>query len=372
MAFSIPIKNFLTGAVLSLMCQFSLVSNSMAQQQADTTLHLKAQEGLQFDIVRFALKPGTRVRLLFNNADDMDHNMVIVRPGTREKIIQEALELGEKGPELYYVPPSKDVIWATQVIAPHQETAYYFTVPSEAGIYPFVCTYPGHGLTMYGALYAGIKMPAIENDLNIPANRRGNGISSDHKHQHHEATPLHPYTLEAPYLYRVFMPYSGPASIAVKLPGDVAYCYDAELCRIRYAWSGGFLSNLDLWKNKKDTCAVLEGEIFYQDKNRFPLELEHTGEPVMAFKGYRLVEGGYPEFSYTYNDIAVSELTRPLENQKGFSTRYRISNYRKAIRIPLDNDYKISSAQGKIKGSSLVIPARKIHEFTVQTEVKHH
>lgn len=341
-----------------------------AQQKVDTTLHLKAQEGLQFDIIRFSLKPGTKVKLIFTNVDDMDHNMVIVKPGTREKVINDALALGEKGPSLYYVPRTDDVIWATQVLAPHQEAEYYFTVPSIKGIYPFVCTYPGHGLTMYGAIYAGIDMPSLENDPNIPVSRRGKTISSSNSHTHHEAPALHPYTLEPPYLYRVFMPYSGPASIAVRLPGDISYCYDAELCRIRYAWSGGFLSNIDLWKNKKDTCAILQGEIIFRDDNKHPILLDETGNTNLKFKGYRLVDGGYPEFNYELNGIMINELTKPLENKKGLATTYRIHHYRKTIRIPLQETYIITSKQGKIKGSALVIPARKAREFTVITEIK--
>jgi plastocyanin len=341
----------------------------MAQQHADTTLQLRAKEGLKFDVVRFALKPGTKVKLVFINDDDMDHNMVIVQPGTREKVIQDALGLGENGPSLYYVPKTKDVLWATKVLSPHQEAVYYFTVPEKSGIYPFVCTYPGHGLSMYGAIYAGIAMPPLNNDPNIPPAQRGKGSASNHAH-HQAPTAFHPYTLEAPYLYRIFMPYSGPASIAVRLTDDISYCFDAELCRIRYAWSGGFLSNIDLWKNKKDTCAILEGEIFYQDNKKFPLEIEGIDDSQLQFKGYRLVDGGYPEFNYTLNGISIKELTKPLPEIKGFATTYKLQNYNKPIKIPIRPDYRISSKQGKVKGSYLVIPAKKTHEFTIQTIIK--
>jgi len=370
MNYHLQIRSTAISFFLYLMCASLLHQSVYAQQKADTTLHLRAQEGLKFDLVRFALPPGTKVKLVFINDDDMDHNMVIVQPGTREKVIQDALALGEKGPTLYYVPQTKDVIWSTQVLGPHQEAEYYFTVPSKAGIYPFVCTYPGHGMTMFGAIYAGIPMPPLQEDKHIPAQQREQASHGAHVHHQKVQEALHPYTLEAPYLYRIFMPYSGPASIAVRLPGEISYCYDAELCRIRYAWSGGFLSNMDLWKNKKDTCAILEGEIFFEDNQKFPLEIEGMDDIQLKFKGYRLVDGGYPEFNYELNGVAVSELTRPLPDKRGFTTTYRIKNNNRPIKISLRENLVITSRQGKTKRSSLIIPAKKTREFTIETIIK--
>ncbi len=37
----------------------------------DTTLTIRAVSGLQYDVVRFAVKPGTRVKIILRNADDM-------------------------------------------------------------------------------------------------------------------------------------------------------------------------------------------------------------------------------------------------------------------------------------------------------------
>ena len=38
----------------------------------------------------------------------------------------------------------------------------------------------------------------------------------------------------------MFMPDSGPASIAVATPEGVHYCWDAGTMQLRYAWTGDF------------------------------------------------------------------------------------------------------------------------------------
>lgn len=348
-----------------------LIALTTVGQEADTTIHIKAQEGLQFDIARFSLRPGAKVKLIVTNDDDMDHNLVIARPGTRQTVVQQALLLGEKGPAMYYVPDTKEVIWATKDIPPHQENTYYFTAPSETGIYPFICTYPGHGLTMYGSIYIGVAMPAIAEDLTIPASKRGSTQTAN-THHHHATTgqenTLHPYQLQPPFLYRVFMPYSGPASIAVRLSDTISYCYDATLCRIRYAWSGGFLSNLDLFKNKKDTTSILQGEIFFKDQNKFPLEFEGINEGKLQFKGYKLVESGYPQFDYTYDSISITELTKPISNATGFITHYTVNGYKGNIKIAIPSSARLSSKQGKVKGDYLVIKPKHLRQFSITTE----
>ncbi|MEM7786078.1 MAG: c-type cytochrome, partial [Planctomycetota bacterium] len=53
----------------------------------------------------------------------------------------------------HYIPDSPKVLIGSKLLQPGQEQAIAFDVPSEPGIYPYVCTYPGHWRRMYGALY---------------------------------------------------------------------------------------------------------------------------------------------------------------------------------------------------------------------------
>ena len=145
-----------------------------AQVSDSVIIRIQVNTGLQFDIVRFNVKPGAKVKIIFSNTDDMDHNFLITKPGAREEIVMAALQLGEKGPAMDYIPKSDKVLWAIPVISPHQERSVSFTAPQQNGVFPYVCTYPGHGFLMYGAMYVtnDNTLPEITEDENIPPTRR--------------------------------------------------------------------------------------------------------------------------------------------------------------------------------------------------------
>lgn len=118
----------------------------------DESLTIGTKPGLQFDISEIRVKAGTRIALTFNNEDDMLHNLVITLPGDAiDKVGKMALEMGLKGPEMNWVPVSEQVLFHTGLLQPETRETIYFEAP-KAGIYPFVCTFPGHYLVMRGKL----------------------------------------------------------------------------------------------------------------------------------------------------------------------------------------------------------------------------
>src|SRR6267378_5889159 len=85
-----------------------------------TTISLKAVSGLQYDQVRFRVRRGSPVKIVFANTDEMSHNLVITRPGAREEVVKAALDLGDKGLALNYIPGSSNVLWSIPVVDPGQ------------------------------------------------------------------------------------------------------------------------------------------------------------------------------------------------------------------------------------------------------------
>lgn len=120
--------------------------------QPDNTLKLGTKPGLKYDVTRFEVKAGAKIRLIFNNNDDMTHNVVIVEPGTADEVGNLALQLGLKGSEMNYVPNSPKVLFHTKLMQPGEVESIYFVAPSKPGEYSFVCTYPGHASVMRGIL----------------------------------------------------------------------------------------------------------------------------------------------------------------------------------------------------------------------------
>jgi azurin len=119
---------------------------------ADKTVMIGTKPGLKFDLTEITVKAGSRVKLTFSNTDDMQHNFVLVAPGKADVVGKMALDLGLKGPEKQYVPETPFVLYHTKLLQPASGESIYFTAPLKPGIYPYVCTYPGHYTVMRGIL----------------------------------------------------------------------------------------------------------------------------------------------------------------------------------------------------------------------------
>jgi putative membrane-bound dehydrogenase-like protein len=109
---------------------------------------------MKFDKAELTVKAGQKVRLTFKNNDLLEHNLVIVKPGTLPKVgaLADALASKPGASEKQYVPDSPDVLVSSKVLDPGQSDVLLFTAPEVAGQYPFVCTFPGHWQIMRGIL----------------------------------------------------------------------------------------------------------------------------------------------------------------------------------------------------------------------------
>jgi len=121
----------------------------------DQTVSVQGVEGLKFSLPAFDVKPGARVKLDFANASDMLHNLVVVRPGTATKVGEQAMRLGLEGAKLDYVPRTDDVLFHTTMLEPQKSESIYFVAPTTPGEYTYVCTFPGHYVTMQGTMRVG-------------------------------------------------------------------------------------------------------------------------------------------------------------------------------------------------------------------------
>ena len=370
--------------IFSLMLALLSIVQLYAQNNADTirTIKIDVLVGLQFDLVRFNVKPGEKLNLIFSNSDDMSHNLLITKPGARLDVVNEALKLGQKGPELDYIPISSSVLWSIPVVNPNQFRTLSFTAPKQEGVYPYVCTLPGHGFIMFGAMYVSSdgRMPELKDDPNIPPNRRaGDNSLSGTQHTNHQVKDqavkiktLHPYTPVSPYIYRVFIDGASPAAIAVSLPGDLSYCWDAGTCKLRFAWSGGFLDNSELWKGKGDVSAKVVGNVFFRDKTDFPLSFSADNKtPKLDYKGYKLINR-YPEFHYTINGIDVYELILPKADGKGLIRTFSIPDVKNTVWFNTDQSdgVKYKASAGSWEGNSLRLTPKEARKFSITMTMK--
>jgi azurin len=118
----------------------------------DQVISIGTEPGLKFDVKAVQVKAGSKIKLVFNNNDDMLHNFVLVAPGTVQEVGDLAIKLGLKGTEKSYIPDTDKVLYHTNLLQPTSSETIYFTAPTQPGEYTYVCTVPGHAYVMQGTL----------------------------------------------------------------------------------------------------------------------------------------------------------------------------------------------------------------------------
>jgi len=120
-----------------------------------TVIELKVvPEMLQFDKKLIQVKAGQKVVVNLENPDGMQHNFLVLKPGSLQKVGKAADEMlsDPKASEKQYVPKIPEVLFSTKLVNSGETVTLEFTVPNIPGDYPFVCTFPGHWRGMNGIL----------------------------------------------------------------------------------------------------------------------------------------------------------------------------------------------------------------------------
>jgi glucose/arabinose dehydrogenase/azurin len=113
------------------------------------------REQMRYDTPRLVVEAGKPFEILFQNADFMPHNLVIVKPNTREKVgtaaaLMKPDDLDHHGRA--YVPMSADILAATKMLREGQRESLKLTAPNDEGEHEYFCTFPGHYQVMWGRL----------------------------------------------------------------------------------------------------------------------------------------------------------------------------------------------------------------------------
>ena len=128
--------------------------NDGPQFKIDTKLSLGVTPPMKFDKAELKVKAGAGVELAFTNNDPMPmmHNLLVIEPGSRVDIVTKAATMGAAGMINSFVPESDKVLAATPLVLTGNTYKLYFKAPTKPGKYEYVCTYPGHGFSMWGTL----------------------------------------------------------------------------------------------------------------------------------------------------------------------------------------------------------------------------
>jgi azurin len=140
-----------------------LTISSIAALRADDVKEIvlkpspDAATALAYDTKTLTVKAGSKVKLTFDNSKSavpQPHNVVICKVGTKDKVLGAAMTMlsDPNGMAKSYIPESTDILQKMNFVQPGQTNSIEFVAPAEAGDYPYLCTFPGHGMLMNGIL----------------------------------------------------------------------------------------------------------------------------------------------------------------------------------------------------------------------------
>ena len=155
------------------------------------------------------------------------------------------------------------------------------------------------------------------------------------------------------------------AAIAVALPHGVSYCWDDGNCRLRYAWIGGFVDPMPVWRGNGNGLAKIIGNKFWTAPETPPLQVGHAQQKA-EFKGYRIIKG-HPEFHYTLNGLDVYEHITALSDGTGIIRNFRIP----MIDSPLSVTPGHGEIDAEISKGVAVLSSKQAKAFTITHRHQH-
>jgi uncharacterized protein len=111
-------------------------------------------EGMAYDVTSFTVKAGQEVTIKFTNRDSQQHNFILGKIGSLNKIgaAADALAMSPNGADKGYLPESDLIIKASPLLSEEEEFSVTLTAPAQPGDYPYMCTFPGHWRIMNGVM----------------------------------------------------------------------------------------------------------------------------------------------------------------------------------------------------------------------------
>ena len=151
--------------------------------KADVTFVLNTvNQEMAYDKKTLHATAGQTVEIVLNNKDQMSHNLVVIQPGSLDTFgaMVDGFLKNPEAEKMGYVPKSRYVLGATDMLTPGVTGSVIFKLPDTPGIYPYVCTFPGHWRMMQGVIVVTAPGSYISEDKEaLKISAMGGGGSHD-------------------------------------------------------------------------------------------------------------------------------------------------------------------------------------------------
>ena len=310
---------------------------------------------LRYDKVFFAVKPGANVEISLVNTDEMLHNWVLCKTGegVTQQVADAAVALGANAFEQDLVPDSELVIAHTKLAYPEKTVTLTFKAPTEEADYPYICTVPGHSLTMRGVMRV-TQDPASAKTPEYLLAKPPVSIGGDFVLR----------KVSQPMVIRVTVKDTPSRSIAVGLPAGTHYMFDAVNGQVVYGWTGDFLDvTPDRAQRGGGTCNIL-GKKFDVGADGCPIRIGSPDKTAkVQFIGYRRT--GTPEFAFLVDGVEVRQTVTAAEGG-GLTYTFRLPPMKQDVYFKLKPEgLSLSSSAGAFKDGVLKITKEQATAFTI-------
>ncbi|MCW8850353.1 MAG: plastocyanin/azurin family copper-binding protein [Melioribacteraceae bacterium] len=147
---------FIISLVLIASCGGDVKKDSTQTTESKIAeFHLTANDQMKFNLKNMVVKEGDLVKIKFTNVgrmakDVMGHNFVLLKSNVDPaQFATKALSFKENE----YIPEDEidNIIIHSKLLGPGEEVIVEFNAPSK-GIYKYICSFPGHYISMQGSL----------------------------------------------------------------------------------------------------------------------------------------------------------------------------------------------------------------------------
>lgn len=111
-------------------------------------IEITANDAMKFNLATIRAKPGEALSVRLVNLGSMPkfsmgHNWILLQTGVN---LEDFAAQGALSPKTDYVPTGWQdrILAATRLLGPGESDTVLFLAPTQAGRYPFLCSFPGH------------------------------------------------------------------------------------------------------------------------------------------------------------------------------------------------------------------------------------
>ncbi len=142
-------------ALKSALGEHAKVNSQKGIVAIDQTVNINViKNQMKYALTEFTVTAGSTVKINLVNVDYMQHNLLILKPGSKDKVGAAADKLAAEpnGAELNYIPKVPEVLFSTPLVNPQKTYSMTIKIPETVGEYPYICSFPGHWRIMNGVM----------------------------------------------------------------------------------------------------------------------------------------------------------------------------------------------------------------------------